>query len=54
MDTITTSHDGEDPVSRMRRLRSERRSRSSGVMAGVLSAYVTTPRDKVLEAEQDG
>jgi len=54
MDTITTSHGGEDPVSRMRRLQSERRSRGGDVMAGVLSAYITTPRDTALEAELDG
>ncbi|QRM31345.1 ATP-binding protein [Microvirga sp. VF16] len=44
----------EDVVSRMRRLQSERRAGNGSIMAGVLSAYITTPRDKILEAELDG
>ncbi|WP_046866788.1 ATP-binding protein [Microvirga massiliensis] len=43
----------EDAVSRMRRLQSERRARGGDVMAGLMSAYFGTPRDKVLEAELD-
>ena len=47
----------EDAVARMRRLHSERCARSgnvmASVMAAVLSAYVGTPRDKVLDAELD-
>ncbi|MBL0405302.1 ATP-binding protein [Microvirga aerilata] len=55
MDTSVNEPGGiEDAVSRMRRLQSERRARSSGVMAGVLLAYITTQRDKVLEPELDG
>ncbi|MGO4389077.1 ATP-binding protein [Microvirga sp. 2YAF29] len=54
MNTSVIDQDGEDTIARMRRLQSERRARSSAVMAGVLSAYITTPRDKILEAELDG
>lgn len=54
MDTNMINRDGEDTIARMRRLQSERRSRSGDVMAGVLSAYITTSRDNILEAELDG
>lgn len=40
-------------VTRMRRLQSERRARSGDVMAGILSAYFYTARDRLLEAELD-
>jgi hypothetical protein len=43
----------EDAIARMRRLQSERRLRGGDVMAGVLSAYFGTPRDRLLEAELD-
>ncbi len=46
MDMKVINQDDEDAVTRMRRFQSERRARSSGVMAGVLSAYITTPCDK--------
>lgn len=52
--TVLNPASTEDAISRMRRLQSERRARGGGVMAGVLSAYITTPRDKILEAELDG
>ncbi|MXQ12353.1 ATP-binding protein [Microvirga makkahensis] len=42
-----------DAVSRMRRLQLERRTSSRALMAGVLSVYITTTRDKVLETELD-
>lgn len=54
METITSDHVAhEDAVSRMRRLHNERRSRGEEAMAAVLSAYVGTPRDKLLAAELD-
>lgn len=43
----------EDAVARMRRLQSERRAKGGDVMMNVLSAYFTTPRDRLLEAELD-
>uniref|UniRef100_A0A9E7ZQ58 ATP-binding protein n=1 Tax=Bosea sp. NBC_00436 TaxID=2969620 RepID=A0A9E7ZQ58_9HYPH len=43
----------EDAVARMRRLQSERRAKGGDVMKNVLSAYFTTPRDRLLEAELD-
>lgn len=50
--TITTDLH-EDPVSRMRRLQSGRRTHSAEVMAGISSAYFVTARDRVVDAEVD-
>ncbi len=43
----------EDPVSRMRRLQSGRRTNSGKVMVGISSAYFGTARDRVVSAEID-
>lgn len=51
--TIPDAAPREDAVARMRRLQSERRARGGNIMAGVLSAYFGTPRDRLLEAELD-
>lgn len=54
--TITDTNQAvrEDAVARMRRLRSERRSGRSGIMADVLSAYFgTKSRDETIEKELD-
>lgn len=51
--TETSSIVREDAVARMRRLQSERRAKDGDVMKNVLSVYITTPRDRLLEAEID-
>ncbi len=43
----------EDPVSRMRRLQSGRRTHSGKVMAGISSVYFGTARDRIVDAELD-
>lgn len=51
--TVPTPHSVDATISRMRKLQSARRERNGDVMAGVLSAYVTTPRDALLAKELD-
>ncbi|MEH2469262.1 hypothetical protein V1281_001486 [Nitrobacteraceae bacterium AZCC 2161] len=52
-DITSLNFDGEDPVSRMRRLRSQQRASVSGTMAQLHSAYFGTERDKLLDEEMN-
>lgn len=50
-DSMPTPIETEDPIARMRRLRSQQRSTVSATMTQLQSAYFGTERDKLLEGE---
>ena len=50
-DSMRTPVEAEDPIARMRRLRSQQRSTVSATMTQLQSAYFGTERDKLLDEE---